>query len=122
MLMAGLDGKTIAHRLGVHYDTFHNRGIQDGKWGPDHLDFPDFSNYKASRLALGDDTLLERQYIMANGQYSKEERRWIIYPNVSMLKWLGMQRLGQSENHQLKDPNDKPLELPAAQVTIIEQP
>lgn len=120
MLMAGMDGSGVANRLGIHYDTLYNKGVEDNKWGKGK-EFPDFSAYRAAKRAIGDQHILERQYMLAMGIYDAEKKKWIQPPNVTMLIWLGKQRCQQYDQVNLNSDNE-PLVLPTPQVTIIESP
>lgn len=104
-LMKGVEGTTIAARLGCSADVFYNWGHKKGRWGKG-TEYPDFTAYKRFRYSVGNDTLKERQYDAATGIYGVEEKvdkegnrtkRTIMLtkPNVHMLMFLGKHRLGQ---------------------------
>jgi hypothetical protein len=91
MLVAGCDATSIARALGISTDTLYVRSKQDNK-----LDFSAFSQQKK---AQGDDLLRRKQFEVAlNG-------------NVSMLIWLGKNRLGQSDKQEINDKRNDTLAL-----------
>jgi hypothetical protein len=82
MLKCGCDATAIATTLGVSTDTLYTRSKVDNK-----LDFSAFSQQKR---AQGNDLLRRKQFELAlNG-------------NVSMLIWLGKNRLAQSDKQEVK--------------------
>lgn len=82
MLKCGCDTTSIATALGISTDTLYTRSKIDNK-----LDFSAFSQQKK---AEGADLLRRKQFELALGG------------NVSMLIWLGKNRLGQAEKQEIK--------------------
>ena len=76
-LIAGVSGNKIANSLGICDDTLFARCVEDHK--------VNFSDYSAKKKQKGDSLLYVKQYQSAMGG------------NVSMLIWLGKQRLGQTD-------------------------
>jgi len=82
-LMAGCSGTQIAAALGIHKDTLYERcKTEHGMI---------YSNYSAEKRQKGNSALLGKQFQVA------------MSGNVSMLVWLGKQRLGQQETPKLTD-------------------
>ena len=88
LLKAGCLGTEIAPHFDMHVDTFYRRVLQEK--------FISFSEYQALKRSHGDGVLRRTQYIKA----LKEDN--------AMLIWLGKQRLGQKETHDISF--DKSLE------------
>ncbi len=88
-LKTGCDASSIALSIGVDRDTLYVRCKKDNK--------VDFSAFSQQKRAQGADMLRQKQFEIAlNG-------------NVSMLIWLGKQRLGQADKQEIKTPaTDKP--------------
>jgi len=88
---AGCEGVEIAAHLGIHPNTLYERTVAEHGIT--------FSEYLSTKREKGESILRMKQFQVAmNG-------------NVTMLIWLGKQRLGQKEN--TKDdtpPNDKLLQ------------
>lgn len=81
-LQAGCNGVSIAKLLGVHEDTLYKACERDKKMA--------FSAYSQQKRIEGNDLLLKRQFEVAlNG-------------NISMLIWLGKQRLNQTDKQEIK--------------------
>jgi len=77
-LIAGVSGTHIADTLGICNETLYDRCKQEHKMN--------FSDYSAKKRQKGNSMLHYKQFKTAmNG-------------NVSMLVWLGKQRLGQKED------------------------
>jgi hypothetical protein len=77
-LIAGVAGTHIADTLGIHADTLYRRCQEIYKMN--------FTDYAAKKRQKGNSMLHYKQFKTAmNG-------------NVSMLVWLGKQRLGQKED------------------------
>lgn len=130
-LMKGVAGTTIAARLGVHADTFYTFGNENGRWGK-KTEFADFSAYKASKMAIGDDTLRERQFDSAVGMFERTkivevapdgtkteryETTVLAPPNIAMQIWLGKNRLNQTDRVDATS-GDKPIEQPKGTVIV----
>ena len=77
-LIAGTSGQHIADTLGICNDTLFNRCKEIYKMN--------FSDYSAKKRQKGNSMLHYKQFQVAMGG------------NVSMLVWLGKQRLGQKED------------------------
>ena len=77
-LIAGVSGQHIADTLGIHADTLYSRCKEIYKMN--------FSDYSAKKRQKGNSMLHYKQFQTAMGG------------NVSMLVWLGKQRLGQKED------------------------
>lgn len=91
MLEADCTAVGIAEQLGISVDTLYKRCKSDNK--------VDFSAFAQQKKAKGDDLLKVKQYSLAmNG-------------NVTMLIWLGKQRLGQSDKQQVTGDSGGPLTL-----------
>ena len=130
-LMKGVAGTTVASRLGVHADTFYTFGNENGRWGK-KSEFSDFSAYKASKVAIGNDTLRERQFDSAVGMFERNkiveisndgskieryETKVLAQPNIAMQIWLGKNRLDQKDRLDTTS-GDIPIEQPKANVII----
>lgn len=133
-LMKGVAGTTVAARLGVHEDTFYTFGNENGRWGK-KTPFPSFSAYKASKMAIGDDTLRERQFDSAVGMFERTkivetapdgtkteryETTVLAAPNIAMQIWLGKNRLEQKDRVDATS-GDKPIEQPKQVILQIVQ-
>ncbi len=81
MLRCGADVRSIAVSLGISPDTLYVRSKQDNK-----LDFSAFSQQKR---AQGNDLLRQKQFEVA------------MSGSVSMLIWLGKNRLGQTDKQAI---------------------
>jgi hypothetical protein len=81
MLRCGADVRSIAVSLGISPDTLYVRSKRDNK-----LDFSAFSQQKR---AAGNDLLRRKQFEIA------------MSGNVSMLIWLGKNRLGQTDKQAI---------------------
>ena len=77
-LVAGCSGVQVASNIGIHEDTLYRRCQQIYGKG--------FTAYAAEKRQKGNSMLHAKQFQVAMGG------------NVSMLVWLGKQRLGQEEN------------------------
>lgn len=77
MCAAGCHGPTIAAQIGVTDDTLYIRTKKDHGI--------DFTAYRLKHLMRGDDVLRSKQFELAQKG------------DVTMLKWLGKNRLGQRE-------------------------
>lgn len=118
MLMKGVEGTTIAYRLGVHPDTFYAFGISQKRWGDKIKGIATFSAYKTKKRELGYDSLRERQFDTAMGIFGKDENGQKVLlkePNVSMQIWLGKNLLGQSDKTDITS-GDEP--IASAPVTL----
>ena len=82
MLKCGCDATVIATTIGVSTDTLYTRSKLDNK-----LDFSAFSQQKR---AQGNDLLRRKQFELA------------LDGNISMLIWLGKNRLGQTDKQEVK--------------------
>jgi hypothetical protein len=85
---AGCTTKAVARAIGVSHDTIRRRCKRDMR-----LDFHEF--FRRCR-ARGDNLLRAKQYEIA------------LKGNVTMLIWLGKQRLGQSDRTELSGPGGGP--------------
>jgi len=94
LLEAGCDGVQIAAYFGCHTNTLYERTKEEKNC--------DFSDYKAQKRAKGDSRLLTAQYDAAINDKDK-----------SMLKWLGKQRLGQT------DKSRQEIDIPQMRPVII---
>ncbi len=90
MLKAGCDATAIATTLGISTDTLYVRSKKDNKL--------DFSAYSQQKRAAGNDLLRRKQFEVA------------MSGNVSMLIWLGKNRLGQSDKQEIKAVEARPNE------------
>jgi hypothetical protein len=81
LLMAGCPGTDIAAYFGMHPDTFYKRVMAEYDMG--------FSEYLQQKRSSGDCLLRKSQFDKA------------LDKDTSMLIWLGKQRLGQKENHDI---------------------
>lgn len=81
MLEGGADGTHIAARLGMHPDTLYDRCYEEKG--------SIFSAYAQEKRAKGDGNLHLKQYSEA------------MSGNITMLIWLGKQRLNQSEKKRI---------------------
>lgn len=81
-LMAGCSGQQVADTLGICNDTLFNRCNEVHKMT--------FSDYSAKKRRKGNSYLHAKQYQVAMGG------------NVSMLIWLGKQRLQQTDQPLVK--------------------
>ncbi|HEY3527489.1 MAG TPA: hypothetical protein VGK47_14935 [Nitrososphaeraceae archaeon] len=77
LLVKGSSGAQIASQIGIHPQTLYEHTLSE-KGIP-------FSDYSAQKYAKGDSLLLTKQFDVA------------MKGNVSMLIWLGKQRLKQHE-------------------------
>ena len=77
LLQAGCAGTQIAARLGIHANTLYERCSKEHEC--------DFSDYSQQKREHGETLLHEQQFAAA------------MKGNISMLVWLGKQRLGQKE-------------------------
>jgi len=82
-IMAGSNGMQIAAYIGICEDTLYSRCREDNK--------KDFSLFLTEQRQKGNTYLLGKQYQVAMGG------------NVSMLIWLGKQRLGQTDQPRDKE-------------------
>jgi len=76
-LMAGASGVQIASVIGITYETLYERCVKEKK--------KPWSEYSLEKKQKGNSMLLGKQYQIA------------MKGNVTMLVWLGKQRLGQRE-------------------------
>jgi hypothetical protein len=121
MLIKGCGVMLIAHRLGVDDETLRRRGVKEKRWGAG-TPYETFEAYKQAKRAIGDDSILERQYDMAMGIFDPDTKSWISPPDKTMLIWLGKQRCDQSDR---MDTTTRGKEMPAPithVVQIIEKP
>lgn len=95
MLEADCSAVGIAEQLGISTDTLYKRCKRDNKI--------DFSAFAQQKKAKGDALLKAKQYQIA------------MSGNVTMMIWLGKQRLGQSDKTQVTGADNGPL-----QVSIVE--
>lgn len=103
MLKANCHGTSIAARFKIHPNTFYERVIREKGIG--------FSEYSKQKSLEGDDDLKKVQYDVAK-----------IDKNVTMLIWLGKQRLGQKENHDVvSTPNDQKLDALLADIKAMRE-
>ena len=84
LLKMGCSGVEIAASIGCHPDTLYKRVEETFK--------TTFSAYAQEKKSVGDSILRAKQFEVAIGNEEKD-----LKPNVTMLIWLGKQRLGQSE-------------------------
>lgn len=84
LLKMGCSGTEIAASIGCHPDTLYKR--------VEKIFNTNFSAYAQEKRAIGDSILRAKQFEVAIGNEEKD-----LKPNVTMLIWLGKQRLGQSE-------------------------
>jgi len=82
-LMCGCSGVALAEEFGVHYDTLYD-------WVKEKTGMS-FSDFSQKMKQKGNDNIHKKQYEIAM-QGTKE--------SVSMLIWLGKQRLGQKDKHE----------------------
>lgn len=130
-LMKGVSGATVAHRLGVHPDTFIQFGVYEKRWG-EKTEFTTFSAYKQAKMVIGDDTLRERQFDSAVGMFERTkiveiapdgtkteryETTVLAPPNIAMQIWLGKNRLDQKDRVDATS-GDKPIEQPKGTVVV----
>ena len=88
MLRCGADVRSIAVSLGISPDTLYVRSKRDNK-----LDFSAFSQQKR---AQGNDLLRRKQFEVA------------MTGNVSMLIWLGKNRLGHTDRQEISTEHKSP--------------
>lgn len=81
-LIAGSSGKRIAASLGIHYDTLYH--AVEREFGIS------FTDYSAGKKAKG-------EVLIEMAQFDEAVRK----RDRGMLIWLGKQRLGQRENHDI---------------------
>lgn len=81
MCAAGAFGPSIAHQIGIVPETLYVRCQQDNG--------EDFSAFRLRHIQRGDDILRVKQFQVAQAG------------DKSMLIWLGKQRLGQRDRHEL---------------------
>jgi hypothetical protein len=91
MLRCGADVRSIASSLGISPDTLYVRSKRDNK--------VDFSAFSQQKKAQGNDLLRRKQFEVA------------MTGNVSMLIWLGKNRLGQTDRQAIS------AEIKGAEVT-----
>jgi len=103
MLKADCHGTSIAARFGIHPNTLYNKVVEEKKMS--------FSEYSKQKSLEGNDDLKKVQYDVAK-----------IDKNVTMLIWLGKQRLGQKENHDVvSTPNDQKLDALLADIKAMRE-
>lgn len=89
LLEAGCDGEGCAAFLGVHPNTLYRACKRDNK-----ISFSDFSQQKRSK---GNAQLHVKQYDAA------------MSGNITMLIWLGKNRLGQADKTEVSGPDSGPI-------------
>lgn len=82
LLEAGNDGVRIAANLGIHQNTLYDRCVKDCGCG--------WTDYMAQKRSRGDSLLAAKQYEVA------------MKGNVSMLIWLGKNRLSQKDKQDIE--------------------
>lgn len=87
LLQAGNSGVGIASRLGIHENTLYGRCKEDLQM--------DFVAFRAQKKVEGNDLIHTKQFDVA------------MAGNVSMLIWIGKQRLGQSDRNDLTSDGEK---------------
>lgn len=103
MLKANCHGTSIAAHFKIHPQTFYDRVVLEKGVG--------FTQYSKQKSSEGDDDLKKVQYEVA-----KKDK------NVTMLIWLGKQRLGQKENHDVvSTPNDQKLDTLLADIKAMRE-
>ncbi|MDQ3747984.1 MAG: hypothetical protein M3367_03050 [Acidobacteriota bacterium] len=98
-LQAGSKGTTIARSLGIEPNTFYRRCEEDNKVG--------FSEFLSQKIAEGNDLIYNKQFEVA------------MKGNVSMLIWIGKQRLGQRDKNDLTSNNES---FMPKQIELIDSP
>jgi hypothetical protein len=94
-LEADCKGTEIAGHFGMHPDTFYERVKIEKGTG--------FTEYASSKKGRGDALLRAAQFAKAIGNNTKG--------NTEMLKWLGIERLGQGKNEKNTiPPNDEQID------------
>ena len=81
LLIAGCHGTEIAANFGMHPETFYKRVVDKFEIG--------FSEYLQLKRSQGDS-------LLRNAQFEKALEK-----DNTMMIWLGKQRLGQKENHEI---------------------
>ena len=81
-LISGSSGIQTAAFIGVHYETLYDRCVKEKKMS--------FTDYSQKQRQKGNSMILGKQLQVAMGG------------NVSMLIWLGKQRLKQADQPQVK--------------------
>ena len=88
LLKYGANGKQVAARLGIHYDTLVN------KLAEDKPNYSNFSEYIREKRSIGDTLLLEAMYKNAIENEDK-----------TMQVWLSKNRLGYTDKQEVKSEN-----------------
>ena len=88
LLKYGANGKQVAARLGIHYDTLVKHLAQDKP------SYANFSEYIREKRSVGDTLLLEAMYKNANENEDK-----------TMQVWLSKNRLGYTDKQEVKSEN-----------------
>lgn len=99
LLEAGCYGTEVASYLGIHEDTLYNR-VKEEKGIP-------FSAYSARFKQKGDSLLKKVQYETA-----------VKLQDKSMLVWLGKNRLGQKDKHDVTS-NDETVK-PSWTINVVD--
>lgn len=86
LLIAGCLGTEIAAHFGMNANTFYNRVSDEYNMG--------FSEYSQQKKSHGDS-------LIRKAQFDKALER-----DNTMMIWLGKQRLGQKENHEVSIDNE----------------
>ena len=103
LLMAGCHGTEVAAAIGIHHETLYDRVVLEKGVG--------FSEYSRIKSADGDRLLRKVQFDTAT-----------VDKNVTMQIWLGKQRLGQKENHDVvSTPNDQKLDALLADIKAMKE-
>lgn len=81
LLIAGCLGTEIAANFDMHPNTFYDRVVQKYNMS--------FTQYSQEKRSVGD-------YLIRKAQFDKALEK-----DNTMMIWLGKQRLGQKENHEI---------------------
>jgi len=106
-LMAGCSGEEIAADLGICRDTLYDRCVEE--WGVN------FSHYKQEKAQKGLSLLRKKQFMKAISGTGHSE----------MLKWLGVELLGQNQKRSSGQENLSDLEARAKEEgldAVLRQP
>lgn len=96
LIAAGASGATIAYEIGCTPDTLYVRCQEDQGM--------EFTSFKLLHHGRGDDILRIKQFELAKGG------------DVTMLKWLGKNRLGQRDRTEFVNPAGEAIPVVMVQV------